>query len=135
MTKQLAHKLHADYIQFYITTPYPGTPMYLDIIKKDPKLKEIPYDKYCHGGIDLSSFVEIEIPEKHLLELQQSLNNEFLKKTGLQMLKNKWLIWDMFTLSVQKPKIIADAFSALIKTGKITEFYRVFYYNQNFRRV
>jgi radical SAM superfamily enzyme YgiQ (UPF0313 family) len=135
MTRQLAHKINADYTQFYITTPYPGTPMYLDIIKKDPKLGGVSYDHYRHGGIDLTSFVESDVSEKELVELQKDLNNQFLSKTGLLMLKNKWMLIDMAMLCLQKPSVITKAIKSFIRSGKITEFYRVFYYHQNFRRI
>jgi len=133
-TRRLAHKLNADYVQFFITIPYPGTPMYSEISRKRPEIKKISYDKYHHGGINLKSFVECEIPKKELIELQKKLNNEFLTKTGFLMLKNKWLIIDMLLLCVQKPGVITKALKSFISTGKIAEFYRVFHYYQNFRK-
>ena len=87
-----------------------------------------------HGGVELKSYVNSKIPAEQLTRLQQELNNEFLKKSGLKMMLKPLLIYDTILLALQQPSLVKDAIVKAYKTKKIVELYRTFYEGHNFRR-
>ena len=134
LTRKLAKQLDADYTQFFLTTPYPGTQMYDDCIKANPSFKEQPYSKYRHAGEKLTSMINCEIPQDELVKIQKELNAEFLKKSAISLFQNKMFIVDMLSLVIQRPSVIFKGLKNFIKTRRLVELYRAFYYDQNLRR-
>jgi len=130
LTRKLASEINADYTQFFITTPYPGTKLYNDIIKTNNSLD---FSSLHHGGTGLTSHVCSNIQKEKLISLQQELNEQFLKKAGIKML-SLLLILDTISLIAQKPGLLRDAILNVYKTKRVTEAYRTFYEGHNFRR-
>ena len=130
MTRALAKEINADYTQFFITTPYPGTKLYEDVMKSTSKIN---IDNLHHGGAELTSYIKSEIPPKKLIMLQKELNEEFLKKAGIKMI-SPLLIADTILLAAQKPRLLKDAMLNAYKTKRVTEAYRILYEGHNFRK-
>src|SRR3989344_5608531 len=126
-----AKEINADYTQFFITTPYPGTKLYNDL---SLNFNDLNFNLLHHGGVELKSYVNSKIPAEQLTRLQQELNNEFLKKSGLKMMLKPLLIYDTILLALQQPSLVKDAIVKAYKTKKIVELYRTFYEGHNFRR-
>ena len=130
MTRNLAREIKADYAQFFITTPYPGTKLYEDIVKTNEAMS---FDKLHHGGDELTSYVDSKVPIKELIELQKKLNEEFLRKAGMKMI-SPLLAWDTFALILQRPGILKEALLKFKETKRITDIYRIFYEGHDSRK-
>lgn len=135
LTRSLASKIQADYTQFFITTPYPGTEMYNDICKRSPEIiKNISYDNFRHGGADLVSLVDTQIPRSDIISIQNELNEHFLVKSFFPvLLTNAYFILDMIQLIIQRPSIILKSITIFFKTFNIIDVFRLWYNEQNFR--
>lgn len=130
LTRELARKIKADYTQFFITTPFPGTEMYNDIVAEDPSFSRIPYDHFICGGENLVPLIKNTIPHSELVKLQKDLNEEFMRGAAKSMI-NEWFIADMVALCLQRPDVMLRAAKKFIKTGRLSDVYRVFYNSYN----
>ncbi len=126
LTKQLAHRIDADYTQFFITTPFPGTKMYNDILANDPSLSRVSYDKFIAGGETLVPLIKGKIRPEELIRLQKELNEKFLRG-AIKSLVNRWFLADMLALCGRRPDVLFQGIKKFIKTGRLSEVYRVFY--------
>ncbi len=126
-TVQLARDIAADYTSFFITTPYPGTPIYNDLAATK-QIEAVSYEFYHHGGNELRSLIKNTVSHEQLLQLQTKLDDEFQKNARFSFLMD-WQVWrDMTLLVIRKPDLIVTSLRKYLKTKKLSALYKTFYY-------
>jgi anaerobic magnesium-protoporphyrin IX monomethyl ester cyclase len=119
LSKKLAIDLDADYTQFFIMTPYPGTPLY-NIAKKNNLFSgEINFEDYRHGGFELKPILNVEISKKKLIELQDNLNKQFLGKIVRSYMLQPKFITDLLYLFTKKPLYLFIFIKAILRTRSL----------------
>lgn len=127
MTRRLAHSIKADNIRFFITTPYPGTEMYSDIVKERPEIADTPFEEYHHGGGNATPLIMTGIPPAHLLKIQKQLYDEFMKLSVFELLKNKRFLVDLFIFLFRRPCIVRKAIGNFSESFRAVDFLRSIY--------
>jgi anaerobic magnesium-protoporphyrin IX monomethyl ester cyclase len=133
-TIKLATDIGADYTQFFITTPYPGTPMYKELALTGGMIEGRPYESFHVGGFDPCSMIKDTLPQEELARIREELNEKFLRGSAKSILANKKFLLDTMFLIAQKPDIVVRALLDFLKSGKITQSYQRIYYSHNLRR-
>jgi len=119
LTRELARELDADYTQFFIMTPYPGTPLYYYAKDNNLFANGSQFKDFRHAGLGLKPILNGEISHKKLLELQDDLNKEFLGKiVKYYMLQPKFII-DLFKIFITKPNLLIYFIKGLIENRNI----------------
>jgi anaerobic magnesium-protoporphyrin IX monomethyl ester cyclase len=102
-TRDLANELRADYTQFFIMTPYPGTDLYN--YAKEHKLipDNITYDYFCHAGENLKPFLNSFASPDRLVKLRDELNGSFANKIAKNYFKRPKFIQDLVRTFAENP--------------------------------
>jgi len=120
MSRLLAREIKADYTQFFILTPYPGTPLYDKAQKEGLFLKsETNFDNFQHGGENLNPMLKVNIAPSRLIELRNELNKEFADKTVTNYLDNEQFVKDLLADFVVDPSKFRLYTDSLLKTRNI----------------
>ena len=118
-TRELAYEIDADYTQFFIMTPYPGTELYS--YAKENKLipDTLTFDSFRHGGSDLKPFLNTIVPPDKLVKLRDELNVSFASKIGKNYLKQPNFIQDLMKIFATNPYLLFKFIKEYIKTQNI----------------
>lgn len=133
-TRKLAHAIDADFAEFFITTPYPGTKLYEMAIQNKWISSEHGLTKYQHGGDLVDPFMEINFSAEELIELQKKLKSEFVSRKLRYYMLNPRFMLDMLMVSITKPLTIPKAILKFIKTMNLEYSLREFEIAQRTRR-
>lgn len=119
LTSSLAREIDADYTQFFIMTPYPGTELYQ--YASDHKLfsADFNFSDFKHGGADLKPFLNVSIPQDKLLDLQDSLNRQFMGKIVTNYFRQPKFLADLFRLFAREPRSMWDFMTSLLLTRSV----------------
>ncbi len=96
-TRSVAKKVGADYTQFFIMTPYPGTELWDYAREKGLIFENLTYEHFRHGGEQLQPFMKVELTSDGLIRMQDDLNNEFVNKTVRKFLLQPTFIKDFLS--------------------------------------
>jgi len=117
-TKQLARRIKADYPEFFISTPLPGTEMY-EMAEKNGWLKKgkIFYGREAGEHITM----ECNFSTKELLRLRRELYDEFSKSTLINYATNPVFMKDIVINNLKNPGHIPNYLKKFIETKSIAE--------------
>lgn len=115
-TRQLANEIDADYTQFFIMTPYPGTELY-DYAKENNLLPDtLTYDFFRHGGANLKPFLNTIIPPEKLVRLREELNSSFADKIAKNYLTQPKFIQDLLCIFAKEPHLLLKFTKEYLRT-------------------
>ncbi|MFH2058485.1 MAG: radical SAM protein [Pseudomonadota bacterium] len=115
-TRNLAEEIDADYTQFFIMTPYPGTELY-DYAKENNLLPDsLTYDFFRHGGANLKPFLNTIVPPDRLIKLREELNGRFVDKVAKNYLKQPKFIKDVLLIVLSEPSLLIKFFKEYLRT-------------------
>ena len=120
-TRQLARRIKADYTQFYIATPLPGTELY-EMAEKNKWLRDGKTFYGREAGEHLT--MECEFTAKELLRIRNELDSEFSKSTIKSYLTNFNFMRDLVTTNFRHPEDAVGHFKVLVRTKSVTELAR-----------
>ncbi len=119
MSRKLAKKINANYTQFFILTPYPGTPLYEYAKEHGLFLGSCCFDHFQHGGKELNPMLKVDIPPTRLVQLRNQLNEEFVDKTVAHYLENNTFVGDLLKMFQEDPEKLRTYSKVLTETGNI----------------
>jgi len=120
MSRKLAEEIDSDYTQFFILTPYPGTPIYN--FAKENNLFLNPnhsMDDFRHGGEDLKPMLKVALTPEQLIETRNKLNSQFVDKAVTNFLNYDNFVKDLAESFIEDPEKFRQFTKALQKTGSI----------------
>src|SRR3989344_2600196 len=120
-TRRLARRIKADYAQFYIATPLPGTELY-EMAEKNGWLRDGQTFYGREAGEHIT--MECEFSAKELLRIRDELDSEFSKSTIGGYLTNFGFMRDLVTNNLRHPEDVVSHFKILVKTKSVTELAR-----------
>ena len=118
-TKELAKELRADYTQFFIMTPYPGTELYQYAKDNDLFPKFHSYDDFRHGGQDLKPFLNTMITPEKLVLLREELNASFANTIAKNYIFQPKFLKDLIRNVINHPGIINKFLRETLRTKSI----------------
>lgn len=121
MTRQLAHKLDADYNGFYITMPYPGTELYRMARENNWIGHDMDFSGLIQGpttNTERQPMMKINIDPQELKRIRNQIESEFIKKELKTYLKNRQFVVDMVLMNLAMPQTMFRAISKCITSGK-----------------
>ncbi|MFH1593038.1 MAG: radical SAM protein [Candidatus Woesearchaeota archaeon] len=131
MTRRLAHELDADYVDFYITTPFPGTPLYEQAKKNGWIKKGTDFSKY---KIDLEPIMEINFSMEEIKKIRNALKKEFVGEKVFYFLRNPKFLKDAALIGLLNPALAPKIIVKYLKTLNVEDSLREFERTQRMRR-
>lgn len=119
MTQKLAETIDADYTQFFIMTPYPGTELFQYASDNNLFAREFNFSDFKHGGAELKPFLNVSISQDKLLDLQDELNKKFMRKIVTNYFGQPKFLSDLLLLFIKKPRTLWDFVFTLATTGSV----------------
>ena len=101
-TIELAKKIKADYYEFSISTPYPGSDLW-KLAKKNGWLKDGSYSSAFHSGDRALPIMEINFKIDELLKIKAYLLNQFRNRYLAQFLSQPLFVWDLIKVLILSP--------------------------------
>lgn len=101
-TVELAKRIKADYYEFSIATPYPGSDLWKLAIEKD-WLKDENHTPSFHSGDKALPIMEINFKTDELLKIKAYLLNQFRNRYLARFLSQPLFIWDLIRVLVLSP--------------------------------
>lgn len=120
-TRNLARKIGADYTQFFIMTPYPGTELWDYARERNLMFENITYEHFRHGGVQLQPFMKVELTSDGLIRMQDDLNNEFVNRTIRKYLRHPRFLADLGLKFVKEPSSLGrfvETYATTFNVGK-----------------
>lgn len=115
-TRKLATEIDADYTQFFVMTPYPGTELY-DYAKANNLLPDtLTYDFFRHGGANLKPFLNTIIPPEKLIRLREELNSSFADKIAKNYLTQPKFVQDLLSILAREPHLLFKFLKEYLRT-------------------
>jgi anaerobic magnesium-protoporphyrin IX monomethyl ester cyclase len=115
-TRSLAKDIEADYTQFFIMTPYPGTELF-DYAKEYHLIPDtLSYDHFRHGGENLKPFLNTIIPPERLVRPREELNGSFDSKIAKNYLRHPKFIQDLLGMFVKNPYLLLKFIKEYLRT-------------------
>ena len=108
----------ADYVEYYFSTPYPGTSLYEQTIKKELSIDDYQNLLYARTQ-DEPSLVIGEFTSSELTKIRGALYNKRFFKNYLTFLKNPFNIIRITKILIGGFPGLAKGFKRLIKTKRI----------------
>jgi len=124
-TLDLAVRTGADYNEFYLATPYPGTELWDQAIKNGWVKTDLSLDKFQHGDWE-SSVMEIDVPFEELKKMQAKGRGMFVKGKIADYIKNPIFLKDAFLISVMNPSLYGKIIGEFFRGGGMEKSLRHF---------
>jgi anaerobic magnesium-protoporphyrin IX monomethyl ester cyclase len=120
MSRKLAEEIDSSYVQFFICTPYPGTPLYYSAKENNLFLNaNHSMDDFRHGGENLKPMLKTGIPPEELIKIRDELNSQFVDKTVTNFLDQDNFIKDLAAAFVEEPEKFREYTRILKETGSV----------------
>jgi anaerobic magnesium-protoporphyrin IX monomethyl ester cyclase len=119
-SRRLAEEIDSDYTQFFILTPYPGTPVYN--FAKENNLFLNPnfcMDDFRHGGENLKPLLKVALTPEQLIETRDKLNSQFVDKAVTNFLNYDNFIKDLSAAFIDDPEKFREFTKVLKETGNV----------------
>jgi len=121
MSRKLAEGINSDYTQFFILTPYPGTPLYNFAKENNLFLNCQSFDDFRHGGTELSPMLKVNFAPERLVELRDKLNNQFVNESITNFLEMPHFIEDLCQGFIEDPEKFKEYTRILKEKGSVGE--------------
>ena len=120
MSENLAKEINSDYTQFFILTPYPGTPIYSFAKENDLFLNpNHSMDDFRHGGENLKPMLKVALSPEQLVQERDRLNSLFVDKAVTNFLNYDNFIKDLAEGFVKEPDKFRNYTQTLKETGNV----------------
>jgi len=120
MSEALAKEIDSDYTQFFILTPYPGTPIYNFARENNLFLNpNHSMDDFRHGGENLKPMLKVALSPEQLITERDRLNSQFVDRTVTNFLEQDNFIKDLAAAFVDEPDKFREYTKVLKETGSI----------------
>ncbi|MDP2947196.1 MAG: radical SAM protein, partial [Nanoarchaeota archaeon] len=119
MSRKLAEEINSDYTQFFILTPYPGTPLWEQAKENNLFLNFQSFDDFRHGGENLAPMLKVDLAPEELIKFRDELNKQFVDKTVTNFLKIDTFVEDLARGFIDDPSKFREYSRVLKKTGNI----------------
>ncbi|MEK9135215.1 MAG: radical SAM protein [Patescibacteria group bacterium] len=120
MSEELAKEIDSDYTQFFILTPYPGTPIYNFAMENDLFLNpDHSMDDFRHGGENLKPMLKVSLTPEQLIIERDRLNSQFVDKAVTNFLNYDNFIKDLAEGFIKDPDKFKEYTKILKETGSI----------------
>lgn len=118
-TKRVASEIDADYTQFFIMTPYPGTELF-EYAKEYHLIPDtLTYDHFRHGGENLKPFLNTIISPEKLVTLRRELNSSFANKIARNYLRQPKFIQDLLGIFIKNPYLFFKFIKEYLRTANV----------------
>jgi len=121
MSRKLAEEINSDYTQFFILTPYPGTPLYNFAKENNLFLNCQSFDDFRHGGTELAPMLKVNFAPEQLIELRDKLNNQFVNESITNFLELPHFIEDLCQDFIEDPEKFKEYTRILKEKGSVGE--------------
>jgi radical SAM superfamily enzyme YgiQ (UPF0313 family) len=119
MSYQVAKDIDADYTAFYFLTPYPGTDIYDQAIKKGWLDPDIPFSEiWAHRQPELP-LMAITFDKEDLRDIRKKLQNHFFRKNYLTRTGNVNFYSILMSIAMKNPLIFFTAIGKWLRTGRL----------------
>jgi len=122
MTRQLAHKLDADYTGFYITIPYPGTELYRMATENGWLIPGKTLGDFVQGMSGRCPVMRINFDPEELVRIHNRIESEFLSDDIKNYMRNTKFLKDMAVFLACRPQALIKSFAKYIKTMRLNSF-------------
>jgi anaerobic magnesium-protoporphyrin IX monomethyl ester cyclase len=119
MSRKLAEEINSDYTQFFIMTPYPGTPLWNYAKENNLFLNFQGFNVFRHGGENLAPLLKVDLPPEELIRLRDELNKQFVDRAVVNFLESDNFIEDLAKSFIDDPKKFREYSRILKETGNI----------------
>jgi len=116
-TINLAKELQADYTQFFIMTPYPGTDLYNYAKEHNLIPDDVKCEYFRHAGENLKPFLNSFVSPDKLIKIKEDLNADFASKIAKNYFKRPKFIQDLVSMFIKKPHLFLKFVRKYLRTS------------------